>query len=72
MPLDLFTCRVYNRVMIRRVTLTRDAKKDLRKVPRHVAVKPMAWIELVESQGLEEARKIPGFHNEPLGGSRRR
>jgi proteic killer suppression protein len=32
----------------------------------------MAWVELVESQGLEEARRIPGFHDEPLGGSRNR
>ncbi|MCP4654162.1 MAG: hypothetical protein GY856_01960, partial [bacterium] len=27
--------------------------------------------EIVETQGLEEARKIPGFHDEPLGGPRK-
>ena len=31
----------------------------------------MAWVEAVEAQGLEEVRKIPGFHDEPLRGQRR-
>jgi len=56
--------------MIRRVTLARTAQKQLRRVPRHVAVKLQAWIELVENQGLETARRIPGFHDETLGGPR--
>jgi proteic killer suppression protein len=41
----------------------------LRKVPRHVVVKLLGWVQLVETQGLEEARKIPGYHDEPLKGS---
>ncbi len=57
--------------MIYRVTLTRDAQKQLRRVPRHVAVKLQAWIEMVETDGLTVARRIPGFHDEPLHGSRR-
>lgn len=62
---------VYNRAVIRRVVLARLAKKHLRKVPRHVALKLQAWVEMVEADGLEEARKIPGFHDEPLHGQRR-
>ena len=53
-----------------RVTLTRNAEKQLRKVPRHVAVKLKAWVEIVGKQGLEGVRKIPGFHDEPLAGPR--
>ncbi len=40
-------------------------------MPRHVAVKLQAWVEMVETQSLEEARKIPGYHDEPLFGKRR-
>lgn len=56
--------------MIRRVVLTREAQKDIRKVPRHVAAKLAGWIEDVEEKGLEEVRKVPGFHDEPLKGAR--
>ncbi len=55
--------------MIYRAILTRNAEKQLRKVPRHVVVKLKAWVVIVEKQGLEETRKIPGFHDEPLSGS---
>jgi len=44
--------------------------KQLRKVPRHVVIKLMAWVEATEADGLEETRKIPGFHDEPLSGQR--
>lgn len=57
--------------MIRDVVISASAKKDLRKVPRHVAIKLKAWVELVESNGLDETRKIPGFHDEPLRGTRK-
>lgn len=56
--------------MIWEVALTRRAQKQLRKVPRHVAIKLLAWAEAVESQGLETVRKIPGYHDEPLKGRR--
>lgn len=57
--------------MIHRVTLSRNAQKQLRRMPRHVAVKLQAWIQMVEIDGLEEARKISGYHGEPLRGPRR-
>lgn len=56
--------------MITTVELSRNAQKDLRKVPRHVAVKLMAWVDDVEKRGVEEVRKIPGYHDEPLHGDR--
>lgn len=57
--------------MIRTVVLSRLAQRQVRKVPRHILAKLLAWIDSVESDGLEEVRKVPGFHDEPLQGKRR-
>jgi proteic killer suppression protein len=40
-------------------------------VPRHVAIKLGAWAEDVAARGLEEVRKTPGYHDEPLKGRRK-
>jgi toxin HigB-1 len=57
--------------VIRHVELTDGAKKQLRKVPRHVSDKLLAWITIVQSKGLDEVRKQPGYHDEPLKGDRK-
>ena len=57
--------------MIRRVELTRRAEKQARRLPEHVRKKLWAWAFLVTEIGLQEVRKIPGFHDEPLVGPRR-
>ncbi len=57
--------------MIRRVEITRRAEKQVRRLPVHVGEKLSHWVYLVMEIGLEEARKIPGFHDEPLAGRRR-
>jgi len=56
--------------MIHRVVLGRNARADLRVAPRHVAAKLLYWLDEVERNGLEETRKQPGFHDEPLKGRR--
>lgn len=53
-----------------RVELSRQAKKDLRKVPVYIVDKLDTWIDAVERQGIEAVRKIPGYHDEPLQGKR--
>ena len=53
------------------VELSERAKKELRKVPTFIAVKLQDWIEDVEDRGLEEVRKIPGYHDEPCKGEMR-
>ena len=58
-------------VVLKRVVLSRQAQKDLTKIPHHVAVKLQDWVEDVEDRGLEEVRKIPGYHDEPLKGAMR-
>ncbi len=57
--------------MIDRVVISVTAKKQLKKAPQRIAVKLLHWVRSVELLGLEEVRKIPGFHDEPLKGERR-
>lgn len=45
-------------------------EKDLRRIPIHVQEKAVRWGREVESLGLEEVRRIPGYHDEPLKGNR--
>lgn len=56
--------------MIRKVKLTRAAQKDLRKAPLPIVAKFRIWVDDVEHNGLEESRKRPGYHDEPLRGDR--
>lgn len=51
------------------VELSKNAEKILRKAPKHVVAKLLAWVDLVEQDGLDHARIRPGFHDEPLKGS---
>ena len=53
------------------MVLGERAKKQLKKVPRHVAEKLAGWVSTVEETGVEDARKIPGYHDEPLLGERK-
>ena len=57
--------------MICRVEFTRRAEKQVRRLPRRVVRKLKTWTYLVEETGLEEVRKTPGYHDEPLVGRRR-
>ena len=56
--------------LVFRVTITRLAEKQLRKLPRHIVDNLMIWVAAVENDGLEEVRKVPGYHDEPLRGDR--
>ncbi len=45
-------------------------RKDLKKIPDFILLKLLAWAQRIELYGLEEVRKIPGFHDEPLKADR--
>lgn len=51
-----------------RVTLSKTTRKQLAKVPTHIVRKFALWRDLVEGEGLEAARAIPGFRDHPLQG----
>jgi proteic killer suppression protein len=57
--------------VIKTVVLSRQAQKDLAIVPRHVAGEFQDWVEDLEDRGLEEVRRIFGYHDEPLKGALR-
>ena len=51
-----------------KVEVSKDAAKSLKKAPPHVVTKFKAWVDLVEIDGIAEARRLPGFHDELLHG----
>jgi toxin HigB-1 len=51
------------------VTLS-SVEKDLKKVPQHIIVKLLAWVDDVGARGIREVRKTPSYHDEPLKGKR--
>lgn len=54
--------------MICTVELSSLVKKQLRKLPLHVVISFQHWVESVEAKGLEEIRRVSGYHDEPLRG----
>jgi toxin HigB-1 len=56
--------------MINTVNISSRARKQLKKVPLHVVRKLAGWVISVEEKGIEEIRKIPGYHDKPLTGLR--
>lgn len=57
--------------MINTIVLSTKAKKDLQGLPSYIVRKLLAWVEDVENRGLENVRLVPGYHDEPLKGSRK-
>lgn len=53
------------------VELSDKAKKQLKKLPKHIVFKFYAWAEFLSEVGLLEVRKSKGFHDEPLKGDRK-
>ncbi|MCZ6631971.1 MAG: type II toxin-antitoxin system mRNA interferase toxin, RelE/StbE family [bacterium] len=46
-------------------------RRNLKRLPIHIVRNLQRWALQVESLGIEEVRKIPGYHDEPLRGDRR-
>lgn len=57
--------------MITEVQITKNALKDLKRTPLYLQQKFRAWLMAVTKAGLEETRKRPGWHDEPLLGDRK-
>ncbi len=52
------------------VRLRQQASDDLEKIPRRLVKKFYTWVELIENNGVREARKTKSYHDEPLQGKR--
>jgi len=57
--------------LITKVVLAKRVIKNLNSVPKFILNKLETWIDTVEEVGIEETRKVPGFHDEPLKGKRK-
>lgn len=53
------------------VSRSKAFEKQLARVPDFIRKKVIFWIFLVETNGLSEVMKSPGFHDEPLKGDRK-
>ncbi|WP_304511430.1 hypothetical protein [Desulfobacula sp.] len=49
-----------------KIILNRKAQKQIKNLPNYILTKLQRWAEDVEEFGIEEIRKIPGYHDEPL------
>lgn len=58
-------------MLIKTVEISPSAKRDLKKVPAYIIDKLLSWIHRVEQVGVEEVRKLKGYHGEPLHGIRK-
>lgn len=52
-----------------KVELSRTARKQLAKLPIHIVRKLAIWVDLVEFDGLDAARAVPGFRDHALKGT---
>ncbi len=43
-------------------------EKQLKKIPEEIVFRLMRWTRTIQEFGLSEARKVKGYHGEPLKG----
>ncbi len=60
----------YYCIVINEVEISRQAQKMLKKMPKRIVRNLQLCVHTVMAVGLEEVRKIPGYHDEPLKGNR--
>ena len=53
-----------------KIIFQKQVHKALKKLPMHIVRNLQKWALQVEELGIEEIRKIPGYHDEPLRGDR--
>lgn len=74
LTVHLFWCTFKIKRVIRLTTdveITKSALKGLERAPRNLQEKFAAWVVAVQHAGLQETRKRPGWHDEPLKGDRK-
>ena len=54
-----------------KVILHKRVQKQLKKLPAHIVTNLETWMTTVEENGIIETRKLSGYHDEPLAGSRK-
>lgn len=54
-----------------KVSWSKSIDKQLERIPSYIRDKFLAWVLVIERVGLEEVRKLSGYHDEPLKGERK-
>ncbi|MFH2065336.1 MAG: type II toxin-antitoxin system mRNA interferase toxin, RelE/StbE family [Pseudomonadota bacterium] len=49
-----------------KIVISKKAQKQLKKIPDHIQRNLQIWASQVEMMGINEVRKIKGYHDEPL------
>ena len=57
--------------IVNQVILNKKVQNQLKKAPHHIVRKLQMWAEQVEMLGIRDARKISGYHDEPLQSDRK-
>lgn len=68
---QFITVLCFLRGIVDKVIFTKNAEKDLKKLPPHILNSFSAWVFSIENIGLQETRKIKGYNDEALKGSRK-
>lgn len=58
-------------VIMNKVILHKRVQKQLKKLPAHIVTNLEVWMQTVEEDGIFEARRLSGYHDEPLGGKKK-
>lgn len=67
--IDFYVQQAY-KIIMNQIILTKKAQKQIKKVPAYIRGNFHLWVKTVEKCGIEETRKVKGFHDEPLSGKR--
>jgi len=66
-----YTLTVYvKHFVIFEVRISKQAEKQLRKIPKGIVQLLIIWVRAVKDEGLEKVQKSPGYHDELLKGQR--
>lgn len=53
------------------ILASKKFEKQLGKIPKYIKEAVLVWIATVEEEGLQDVRKLKGYHDEPLKGDRK-
>ena len=53
------------------VIYSKEALRNIKKIPQHIRIKILYWIDFLNEIGLPAARAYKGFNDEALLGSRK-
>jgi proteic killer suppression protein len=54
------------------VSISKKVERELIRLPKHIALNLMDWVDDVKEYGLREVKKMPGYHDEPVKGKERK